>query len=518
MKNLGLIAFAIAGGALLWPSGVSAQLPCLPGVGCVWPGDIPREDQKLLDQLSIIQQQGQQPLPSLSPPGTVVPEAPTAPQSAALAPPLSLNYRGALRVWLEGHQHYPEGAQQRGERGKVQLHFRVARSGHVLDYEVIGSSGYPDLDAAVEAMIRGATLPPFPADMTAPEIGVTTTLIFEPSATAPDVPPSAQPSAPQQAALAGAPISEQSRAPIGPGFDCAKATQPLAWLICSSPELSKTDLLFNQAYQALRHQLDPVGQRQLAQDDLEFLDSVRRFCGVPEAGAVAGSSDCVGAQYNRKRSEWITRLNGPAREEATRPIERHVALQADLQRLGFVPATAKIDGVYNAATRAAILAWQNATGRPVTGFIGDADAVTLGRAAAQQSPGGTPSASQPSAQAAEWDQIVKKQAAEMRSKQITGDEIRQQQRAADGIRQQRAADEQRAAEQRDADERRDTVSAIFLLLIIFFVYFLPTIVAAARHHHNATPIFLLNLFLGWTFVGWVAALVWSATAVTRPVP
>ncbi|HZK91360.1 MAG TPA: hypothetical protein VFC56_14540, partial [Stellaceae bacterium] len=50
---------------------------------------------------------------------------------------------------------------------------------------------------------------------------------------------------------------------IGPGFDCAKATQPLARLICANPELSKTDLRFNQAFQALRQHLDPAEQGQL---------------------------------------------------------------------------------------------------------------------------------------------------------------------------------------------------------------------------------------------------------------
>ena len=43
---------------------------------------------------------------------------------------------------------------------------------------------------------------------------------------------------------------------IGPGFDCAKATAPLAQLICSDPSLSKTDLQFNQAYYALHYALD----------------------------------------------------------------------------------------------------------------------------------------------------------------------------------------------------------------------------------------------------------------------
>ena len=44
---------------------------------------------------------------------------------------------------------------------------------------------------------------------------------------------------------------------------------------------------------------------------------------------------------------------------------------------------------------------------------------------------------------------------------------------------------------------------------LFFggLYFLPAIIAAVRNTHNSTAILLVNLFLGWTFVGWVVALV-----------
>ena len=47
------------------------------------------------------------------------------------------------------------------------------------------------------------------------------------------------------------------------------------------------------------------------------------------------------------------------------------------------------------------------------------------------------------------------------------------------------------------------------------VYLAPTIVAAKRGHHHAAPIFVLNLLLGWTFLGWVASLVWAVMPV-RP--
>ena len=52
---------------------------------------------------------------------------------------------------------------------------------------------------------------------------------------------------------------------------------------------------------------------------------------------------------------------------------------------------------------------------------------------------------------------------------------------------------------------------IITFIISLAVYFLPTIVAILRKKRNALAIFLLNLFLGWTFIGWVVALVWAAT-------
>lgn len=53
------------------------------------------------------------------------------------------------------------------------------------------------------------------------------------------------------------------------------------------------------------------------------------------------------------------------------------------------------------------------------------------------------------------------------------------------------------------------------LLLAAALYFLPLIVAYRRRHHQVVSIGLLNLFLGWTFLGWVIALVWSASALRR---
>ena len=47
------------------------------------------------------------------------------------------------------------------------------------------------------------------------------------------------------------------------------------------------------------------------------------------------------------------------------------------------------------------------------------------------------------------------------------------------------------------------------------LYLLPAIVASSREHHRTVAILALNVFLGWTAVGWATALIW---ALTKPAP
>jgi hypothetical protein len=43
-------------------------------------------------------------------------------------------------------------------------------------------------------------------------------------------------------------------------------------------------------------------------------------------------------------------------------------------------------------------------------------------------------------------------------------------------------------------------------LIVLVLYFVPSIVAVARKVTHQGSVIVLNLFLGWTFIGWVVAL------------
>ena len=50
----------------------------------------------------------------------------------------------------------------------------------------------------------------------------------------------------------------------------------------------------------------------------------------------------------------------------------------------------------------------------------------------------------------------------------------------------------------------------FLLAIAAYV--IPSLVARSRRHVNRNAIYALNLLGGWTFIGWVVALVWALTS------
>ncbi len=52
------------------------------------------------------------------------------------------------------------------------------------------------------------------------------------------------------------------------------------------------------------------------------------------------------------------------------------------------------------------------------------------------------------------------------------------------------------------------MALLFLWIISFFIYFLPTFLAKGR---KGVAIFVLNLLLGWTLIGWIFALVWAFT-------
>jgi len=54
----------------------------------------------------------------------------------------------------------------------------------------------------------------------------------------------------------------------------------------------------------------------------------------------------------------------------------------------------------------------------------------------------------------------------------------------------------------------------FFWLISLFLYFLPAFLA--RDKPNFAAILLLNIFAGWTLIGWIIALVWALSSGPQP--
>jgi hypothetical protein len=73
-----------------------------------------------------------------------------------------------------------------------------------------------------------------------------------------------------------------------------------------------------------------------------------------------------------------------------------------------------------------------------------------------------------------------------------------------------------------------SILTVFAVMgISFLFYMIPSIAAIARNKQDVGTIVILNVFLGWTFVGWVVALVWAlrqdatamrATSDTNTIP
>ena len=55
----------------------------------------------------------------------------------------------------------------------------------------------------------------------------------------------------------------------------------------------------------------------------------------------------------------------------------------------------------------------------------------------------------------------------------------------------------------------ETLVGIVGIWIVLYAYFFPWLVSWCRRHNNSLAIFVMNLFLGWTLVGWIAALIWG---------
>ena len=90
--------------------------------------------------------------------------------SGAVSP---AKWQSRLMAHLERRKRYPSGARQRREEGTAHVRFSIDGSGNVRSVQLVRSSGYPELDEAVVALVRRSSPVPAPPpgaphDITAP--------------------------------------------------------------------------------------------------------------------------------------------------------------------------------------------------------------------------------------------------------------------------------------------------------------------------------------------------------------
>ncbi len=121
------------------------------------------------------------PRPSNAPSSAPAPVQAQTPQGtppvtpANSPPPAAINpgWQNALGAWLQANKTYPDEARRRGDEGRATVRFTVNREGRVVDFQLLSMTGSAILDAAVERLLRGARLPPFPAGMDQEQVTVT---------------------------------------------------------------------------------------------------------------------------------------------------------------------------------------------------------------------------------------------------------------------------------------------------------------------------------------------------------
>ncbi|BAK83251.1 hypothetical protein GLX_08390 [Komagataeibacter medellinensis NBRC 3288] len=288
---------------------------------------------------------------------------------------------------------------------------------------------------------------------------------------------------PEQAAAVPLTLTAQDGKDSGPGqygpdFSCDPPPDHngVAAMLCHDSDAARHELLFDQVYYALRQQVGRDGWKALRQQVIADENAANHGCGLPEPGAADqdvpdGAVACYAAAMDRLTRQYRQRLTGAALEESSRPLDTHIALQRRLVELGYLPAGTEADGVYGEATRGAIATWQRTTHQPqASGFLSDADAQAL-----------LPVAMPPDIHSAGNDapSPATKPAARPHLNLFGG--------------------------------------GVILAITVFgtCLYFLPFGVACIRDSTRKRSIFIVNVFLGWTLAGWVAALAMALSFETR---
>ena len=169
-----------------------------------------------------------------------------------------------------------------------------------------------------------------------------------------------------------------------PDFNCSAdhTKDSIATMLCENSEAAKHELMFDQAYYALRQIVGKDGWKTLKQeiiaDDAAFAECLDPSSLVGPQNIPQADPTCYITHMDTLTDKYKARLSGAPLQEADRPIDQHIALQQDLINLGFLKSSSRADGVYGEGTRAAIMQWQKSHEDMVAdGFLSDSDAIRL---------------------------------------------------------------------------------------------------------------------------------------------
>lgn len=289
-----------------------------------------------------------------------------------------------------------------------------------------------------------------------------------------------------------------------PDFDCTKIppNNGVAVMLCQNSDTAKQELIFDQTYYALRQKVGQEGWKSLRREVVLSENTMNQQCGLPIPGEANQEipdqgAACYIAGMKQLTEQYKQRLSGDALEEADRDIDQHIALQQKLIDLGYLPSNTVADGVYGEETRRAISTWQRTSGQPTAdGYLSDADEFIM----LHPSPNAKEQKSTPEIfQSPEVSQQQTTQKIQVNSTHEKSSLLK-------------LAEEHGIAD----DIKGISPNIVFLILLsIFLFYFLPTIVSLCRKANKTLSVFIVNLFLGWTLIGWIVAIVLALTYETK---
>ena len=131
---------------------------------------------KHVEHPQVVPQSAQTSTASTTPATTPPVSAPTPPSVSDHAVP---RFTDLVAAQLERYKRYPPTAQRRGDQGVALLRFTLDRTGNVSNPRIERSSGHPNLDAEVLALVRrAAPLPQIPADIAANTLDIEVPVSF----------------------------------------------------------------------------------------------------------------------------------------------------------------------------------------------------------------------------------------------------------------------------------------------------------------------------------------------------